>query len=65
MTALAPILESFFLRRLMGQRRASQNTVSSYRDSFRLLLHYAKEETAQRTVASHQSQGCGARLACP
>ncbi|WP_407709461.1 tyrosine-type recombinase/integrase [Arthrobacter nitrophenolicus] len=47
MTALAPILESFFFRRLMGQRRASQNTVASYRDAFRLLLHYAKEETGK------------------
>lgn len=47
MTALAPILESFFLRRLIGQRRASQNTVASYRDAFRLLLHYAKEETGK------------------
>ncbi|GAA5193139.1 tyrosine-type recombinase/integrase [Arthrobacter gyeryongensis] len=47
MTALAPILESFFLRRLMGQRRASQNTVAAYRDAFRLLLHYATEETGK------------------
>ena len=43
MTALAPILESFFTKRLLGQRRASANTIASYRDAFRLLLRYAHE----------------------
>ncbi|MCY0906700.1 tyrosine-type recombinase/integrase [Arthrobacter sp. H14-L1] len=47
MTSLAPIMESFFLRRLIGQRRASQNTVASYRDAFRLLLQYAHEQTGK------------------
>lgn len=37
MTTLAPILESFFAIRLLGQRRASANTVAPYRDAFRLL----------------------------
>lgn len=48
MTSLAPILEAFFLHRLVGQRRASQNTVASYRDAFRLLLQYAKERTGKQ-----------------
>lgn len=43
MTTLAPILESFFIKRLLGQRRASANTVASYRDAFRLLLRYTHE----------------------
>ncbi|EMQ99993.1 tyrosine-type recombinase/integrase [Paeniglutamicibacter gangotriensis] len=43
MTALAPILEAFFAKRLMGQQRASANTVASYRDAFRLFLRYAHE----------------------
>ncbi len=44
MTSLSPIMESFFLRRLIGQRRASHNTVASYRDAFRLLVQYAHEQ---------------------
>lgn len=36
------LLERFFTQRLMQQRRASPHTISSYRDSFRLLLHFAQ-----------------------
>ncbi len=36
------LLERFFIQRLMQQRRASQHTISSYRDSFRLLLRFAQ-----------------------
>ena len=43
MTALAPLLEAFFLDRLLRQRRASPNTIASYRDTFRLLLAFAKQ----------------------
>ncbi len=42
MTALAPTLEAFFTERLMAQRRASQHTVASYRDTFRLLFKYVQ-----------------------
>ena len=42
MTALAPILEAFFTERL-AQRQASPHTVASYRDTFCLLLHYARQ----------------------
>ncbi len=45
MTLLAPTLEAFFSRRLIGQRRASPHTISAYRDSFRLLLAYADQQT--------------------
>lgn len=38
MTALAPILEAFFTKRLLTQQRASTNTVASYRDAIRLFL---------------------------
>jgi len=38
------LLESFFTQRLMQQRRASPHTISSYRDSFRLLLHFARAQ---------------------
>ena len=47
MTLLAPTLEAFFSRRLIGQRRASPHTISAYRDSFRLLLAYADQQTSK------------------
>ncbi len=36
------LLQSFFTRRLMQQRRASPHTIGSYRDTFRLLLRFAQ-----------------------
>ena len=39
------VLTSFFTRRLMQQRQASPHTVSSYRDSFRMLLRFATART--------------------
>src|SRR6266700_8395642 len=44
MTASFPsLLQSFFTDRLLRQRQASPHTVVGYRDSFRLLLKFAKE----------------------
>lgn len=40
---VARLLESFFLDRLMRQRRASPHTIASYRDTFRLLLRFAQK----------------------
>ena len=37
------LLEKFFIERLMQQRQVSPHTVSSYRDSFRLLLQFARQ----------------------
>jgi integrase/recombinase XerD len=45
MTALAPILESFFTERLIRQRHASPHTVAAYRDTFRLLLRFMQTTT--------------------
>lgn len=42
MSALAPTLQGFFTERLIAQRRASPNTITSYRDAFRLLLGFAQ-----------------------
>lgn len=36
------LLQRFFTQRLMQQRQASPHTLSSYRDTFRLLLHFAQ-----------------------
>ena len=35
------LLEAFFTKRLIAQRRASPHTIGSYRDTFRLLLQFA------------------------
>jgi integrase/recombinase XerD len=45
MTALAPILQTFFTQRLAAQQNASPHTVAAYRDTFRLLLTFAQEHT--------------------
>jgi site-specific recombinase XerD len=47
MSKLAPTLEGFFTERLIAQRRASANTVASYRDAFRLLMAFAQQETGK------------------
>jgi site-specific recombinase XerD len=38
------LLESFFTKRLVAQRRASPHTVASYRDTFRLLIQFAEKK---------------------
>ncbi len=38
------LLEAFFVDRLMRQRQVSPHTLASYRDAFRLLLHYAQQK---------------------
>jgi site-specific recombinase XerD len=47
MTSLAPTLQAFFTDRLIRERHASPNTVAAYRDSFRLLLRYAQDQTGK------------------
>jgi integrase/recombinase XerD len=44
---LPTLLETFFTRRLIAQRRVSPHTIASYRDTFRLLLQFAKERLAK------------------
>ena len=45
------LLQQFFVQRLMQQRQASPNTVSAYRDTFRLLLTFA-----HRRLGKHPSE---------
>ena len=42
-TDFSALLERFFLQRLIRQRQVSPHTISSYRDTFRLLLQFAKQ----------------------
>jgi len=48
MTALAPAVESFFTGYLIAQRGASPHTVASYRDTFRLLFAWIREQSGTR-----------------
>lgn len=47
-TALAPLLQQFFVERLQKQRQASPCTISSYRDTFRLFLTFVEAELHKR-----------------
>jgi site-specific recombinase XerD len=51
MTPLAPLLEAFFTDRLRRQQSASPNTVVAYRDTFRLLLHFAQDQVGRGASA--------------
>lgn len=51
MTALAPVLQAFFTDRLITQRRCSSHTITSYRDTFRLLLGFAAAKTGKKPCA--------------
>jgi integrase/recombinase XerD len=42
-TTFSGLVQAFFTDRLLRQRGASPNTVAGYRDTFRLLLRFAKE----------------------
>jgi site-specific recombinase XerD len=48
MTALAPALQAFFTDRLITQRNSSPQTIAAYRDTFRLLLCFAHEQTGKQ-----------------
>lgn len=45
---LAGLMESFFRNRLAAQRRASPETISSYRDAIKLLLKFASAKTGRQ-----------------
>jgi site-specific recombinase XerD len=47
MSLLAPTLQLFFTERLAKQRQASPATVTSYRDTLRLLLRFVQDRTGK------------------
>jgi site-specific recombinase XerD len=49
--AFPALLQRFFTQRLMQQKRVSAHTISSYRDTFRLLLRFAQKRL--RTSPDH------------
>jgi site-specific recombinase XerD len=48
MTPLAPVVQAWFTDRLMTQRNSSPQTIAAYRDTFRLLLKFAHEQTGKQ-----------------
>jgi site-specific recombinase XerD len=48
--SFATLLQRFFTERLMQQRQASPHTISSYRDTFRLLLQFARKRLRKSPV---------------
>jgi integrase/recombinase XerD len=49
---LASLLQSFFTHRLL-QQQASPHTIAGYRDCFRLLLQFAKEQLGKAPSKLH------------
>jgi integrase/recombinase XerD len=45
---IAPLVQSFFTDHLVRQRRASPQTVASYRDTFRLLLQHLSQTAGKK-----------------
>jgi integrase/recombinase XerD len=44
---LGTLVEAFFCKRLISQRRASPHTIAAYRDTFRLLLAFAQKRLSR------------------
>lgn len=47
---LPTLLQRFFTERLMAQMEASPNTIAGYRDTFRLLLLFASQQTGKEPI---------------
>ncbi|MGH2870851.1 MAG: site-specific integrase, partial [Solirubrobacteraceae bacterium] len=47
MSSLAPTMQAFFAERLINQRHASEHTIAAYRDTMRLLLSFASQQTGK------------------
>lgn len=48
MTPVAPVLQAWFTDRLITQRNSSPETIAAYRDTFRLLLRFARDQTGKQ-----------------
>jgi len=48
MSRLAPTLQAYFAERMITQRDSSPATIASYRDTFRLLLRFAAQQTGKQ-----------------
>lgn len=50
MKTIASILPRFFSERLQRQRQASEHTIAAYRDTFRLLIDFARQQLKKEPV---------------
>jgi site-specific recombinase XerD len=50
-TLVGPLLQSFFTEHMVSHRRASQQTIDSYRDTFRLLLRFIQHATGKEPAS--------------
>src|SRR5260370_14630093 len=53
LTPVGPLLQAFFIDYLYGQKRASTQTVESYRETFRILLRFLQQTTGKAPSALH------------
>lgn len=60
---LSSLIQEFFTEYLINQKRASQNTIASYRDTFCLLLRYAEKQYKKSPIALLLSE-LDARFIC-
>jgi integrase/recombinase XerD len=51
MNSLAPLLQGFFTDRLARQRQASPHTVTAYRNTIKLLLRFAWQQTGKQPAS--------------
>jgi integrase/recombinase XerD len=51
MNSLAPLLQGFFTDRLTRQRQASPHTVTAYRNTIKLLLRFAWQQTGKQPAS--------------
>src|SRR5215471_7724948 len=47
------LLQAFFTKRLISQRKVSPHTIASYRDTFRLLLQFAQKRLRKSPAQLH------------
>jgi len=50
-TLIGPLLQGFFVEHLLQHKRVSPQTISSYRDTFRLLLQHAHKKLKTEPAA--------------
>src|SRR6267142_1636756 len=50
---IGPLVQSFFTQHLQQNKRASPQTVASYRDTLKLLLQFVKEKTRREPSVLH------------
>lgn len=53
LSSIGPLVQSFFTQHLQMNKRASPQTIASYRDTLKLLLQYIKEQSGREPSVLH------------